>query len=180
MLKGVAFALAALIAWGAAAAGDRTIQSKDGLDFFVPAASPVTLESKGHYAEFTFKGAFTLSGTFTYGYVHSDSADDIITTFVFVPDRASVRNLPHWPGGTPDRLTFSNEEEFLKAMVPAKDLAALNARRSGSITGRVTVRADTWHTILACGDAYYAARFVSVIKPARLLAPQPVADPGDC
>jgi hypothetical protein len=179
-MRGAVIALVLLMAAPAAAdPGDTIIQSEDGLDFVVPKNSPVTLNSKGYYAEFGFAGEFTLTGTWTFGYDRS-TPDDIRARFIFIPDAASARILPHWPGAYARDLTFSNEEEFLAAVLPPAQLAALKASQTGVVSGRVSVRADSWHAILGCGDAYYSARFVAVRTPNAPLAPQPLPPEADC
>ena len=180
MLRQVAFSLAMIVACGAAAApGDKTIASlEDRVALVVPQGSPVKfLEQREDI--YTFAGDFTVSGTFTFGYVRSDSADDVVQHFVFTPDAASVRTLPHWPGGI-GQIGFANEDEFLKAAVPAATLAALKARRKGSVSGRVTVRAREWSTNYVCDTAYYSLEFAGMALPARAIAAIPLRDPGDC
>src|SRR5262249_9480322 len=147
-----------------AAPGDRIIQSKDGIDFVIPVGSRMTVAAMGEYTDISFSGAFTLSGTFTYGFTQGSSGETG-SRFVFRPDAASARLLPHWPRALADAIRFSNEAEFLAAAVPKAQLAAMRASGSGTVSGRVSVRAGSWHAVLGCGDAYYSARFVEVRTP---------------
>jgi hypothetical protein len=162
-----------------AAPGDTIIQSEDGLDFVVPKNSPVTLNAKGYYAEFSFKGEFTLTGVLTYGF-RNDGEEEPTPVVSFVPDRPSASVLPHWPGALADRLSFSNDDAIIAAAIPTAELEALRTRRQGAVSVRVTLRADSWHAILGCGDAYYSARFVSVRTPPKVIAPQPLPPQADC
>lgn len=175
----IAAALCLFAAVAAAAPGDTTIQSEDGLDFTVPRGSPMRLESKGHYAEFTFKGEFTLTGVLTYGF-RNDEGEEPTPVVSFVPDAASARILPHWPGSLADRLSFSNEDAIIAAAIPTAELTALRTRREGAVSVRVSIRADAWHAILGCGDDYYSARFVSVRGKPQVIAPQPLPPQADC
>lgn len=175
----IAAALCLVAATAAAAPGDTIIQSEDGLDFTVPGGSPMRLESRGPYAEFTFKGEFTLTGVLTYGF-RNDDGEEPTPVVSFVPDQASARMLPHWPAALADRLSFSNDDAVVAALIPAAELEALRARHEGAVSVRVSIRADTWHAILGCGDAYYSARFVSVRTQPQVIAPQPLPPQADC
>lgn len=178
MRAAIAFAIALLVV-PAFAAGDKTIATmEDGTTLTVPAGSPVTFIEQREDI-YTFGGDFTVSGTFTFGYVHSDSAGAVVEHFVFEPDEASVRTLPHWTGGI-GTIGIFNEADFLKAAVPAAALAALKARRQGSVSGRVTVRAREWSTNYVCDTAYYTLEFAALAAPPQMIAAQPLSDPGDC
>lgn len=175
----LAAALSLVATAGLAAPGDKTVATlEDGVTLVVPQGSPVRFVEQREDI-YTFAGAFTVSGTFTFGYVHSESAGDIVERFVFTPDAASVRTLPHWPGGI-GQIGFANDGEFLKAAVPAATLAALRARRAGSVSGRVTVRARAWNTNYVCDTAFYTLEFAGLAASARMMAAQPLNDPGDC
>jgi hypothetical protein len=181
-MRSVLLSILLVLATGAgalSAPGDAIIKSEDGLDFVVPKNSPVTLNSMGYYAEFSFAGEFTLTGTWTFGYDRS-TPEDIRSRFVFIPDAATARVLPHWPGEYAKALTFTNEDAFLTAVIPAGQLAALKASQTGIVSGRVSVRADSWHAILGCGDAYYHARFVSARTRPMMIAPQKLPPEADC
>jgi hypothetical protein len=115
-MRGLTIAVpCALTTAAAAAPGDTIIHSADGLDFVVPKASPVTLNSKGHYAEFSFKGGFTLTGVLTYG-LRTDESEEPAPVVSFVPDRASASVLPHRPGALADRLSFSNDDGICRCL----------------------------------------------------------------
>lgn len=176
------FALAALLmaAPALASPGDRIIKSEDDLEFVVPTGSPVRLESKGPYAEFSFKGAFTLTGTFTYGYASDDPPEEPRARFVFRLDAASARLLPHWPGDLAREIGFSNLDAFLAAMIPAKPLSDIQTNHRGIVSKRVSIRADSWHAILGCGDAHYSARYVKTRSGPRVVRAQPLPDLPDC
>lgn len=176
-LAAVAVAFAATAS--AAPAGKTIATMQDGTTLTVPQGSPVAFVEQREDI-YTFGGDFTVSGTFTIGFVHSDSAGDTIQHFVFTPDPASVRSLPHWSGGDIGQIGFANEDEFLKEAVPAATLAALKTRRKGSVSGRVSVRAREWSTNYACDTAYYMLEFAGMAAPPKMMAAQPLNDPGDC
>lgn len=177
LVLAAALGLAATAALGAP--GDRTVATMaDGMTLVVPQGSPVKFAEQREDI-YTFTGDFTVSGTFTFGYVHSESADATVQSFVFTPDAGSVQNLPHWPGAI-DRIHFWNEDKFLAAAVPAATLVALKARQQGSVSGRVTVRAREWSTNYVCDTAYYMLEFTGLAAPAQTIAAQPLSDPGDC
>lgn len=180
----VAIAAVALALFGAvpanAAPGDHVIKSEDGIDFVIPKGSPVVLNSQGYYAEFGFRGAFTLTGTFTYGYSPDDPPEEPRARFVFRLDTASARVLPHWPGGLAREIGFSNLDEFLAAMIPAAQLADMQTNHRGIVSKRISIRADSWHAVLGCGDAYYSARYIKTRTKPHALPAQALPDLPDC
>lgn len=163
-----------------AAPGDRIIKSEDDLEFVVPKGSPVRLASRGPYAEFGFRGAFTLTGTFTYGYSPDDPPEEPRARFVFRLDTASARMMPHWPGELAREIGFSNLDAFLAAMIPTAQLVDIQTNHRGIVSRRVSIRADSWHAVLGCGDAYYSARYVKTRTPPRVVRAQPLPDLPDC
>jgi hypothetical protein len=171
-LRTLAAILVALCFTGTAALGQstkaRTVYVQIGLAgekpyphaLVIPAGSPLRLAST-HETDILarFVGRFTLSGE--YRIDGSDDGPDL----TFYPDRKSRAALPHWEDReVPEEMYIANASAFIEAVVPKDELAKLKARTVESVSGRVTMIADSYETSIDCDATSASARFVSVVK----------------
>jgi len=111
-----------------------------------------------------FSGRFTVSGSYVYGWVE----EGIYSWFklYFVPDKQIAARLPHVADSEPVReLLFTNQEDFIAAVVSPVDAAKLKRRQIESITGRATLNVDGYWINVECGVEYYGVKFLSVSGP---------------
>src|SRR5690242_17206979 len=87
------------------------------IDFVVPRRSPVRLASHDKFLNASFKGVYTLTGTYRYGYQLKDGGGayfDGSPELFFAPDPRVAATLPFWkPQGRVKELQFTNEKQFI-------------------------------------------------------------------
>lgn len=171
-LRTLAAILVALCCTGTAALGQsakpRTVYVQISLAgekpypeaLVIPAGSPLRLASaREEDIQARFVGRFTLSGAYR---VEGHGEDMSLT---FWPDRRSRARLPHWEDReVPEEIYISNDSAFAQAVVPKDQLAKLEAKTLQSVSGRVTIVADSYETSISCDAVSASARFVSVVK----------------
>lgn len=126
----------------------------------MPADSPLKFKSFDK-EEITvhFAGRVVLSGTYHYGM--NETADDWSVTLVLDP--ASRGLLPYWKNRPGDgTLWIDNEADFVRAVIPHAMIDALTKKKSGSITGHVSIVAEDYKAMIVCDAPDYSIRFIGL------------------
>jgi hypothetical protein len=106
-----------------------------------------------------FAGRVVLSGTYHYGM--NEQADDWSVTLMLDP--ASRGLLPYWRNRPGDgTIWIDNEADFVRAVIPRAMIDALRKKKSGSITGHVSIIADDYKAAVVCDGPDYSVRFVGL------------------
>ena len=126
----------------------------------VPASSPLKFKSFDKEAITAhFAGRVVLSGTYRYGM--NEEANDWSVTLILDP--ASRGFLPYWKNRPGDgTLWIDNEADFIKAVVPRAAIDSLARKKSGSITGHVSIIAEDYSAAVVCDAPDYSIRFVGL------------------
>jgi len=126
----------------------------------MPAASPLKFKSFDKEAiTARFAGRAVLSGTYHYGM--NETADDWSVTLVLDP--ASRALLPYWRNRPGDgTIWIDNEADFVRAVIPHAMIDALRKKKSGSITGHVSIVADDYKAAIVCDAPDYSVHFVGI------------------
>jgi hypothetical protein len=140
---------------GVVAAGPAPQLMPLGVDTLViPAASPLKFKSfdKGEITA-SFAGRLVLSGTYHYG-----------TDLYLELDPQSRALLPYWKNRPGDgTVSINNEADFVRAVIPAATIKRFHAANDqGSVTGHVSIVADTYQAMIVCDAPDYSVRFVSL------------------
>ena len=152
--------IAALALVQAAAAGSPKQIPFDIDTIIVPADSTLKFKSFDRQ-EITahFTGRVVLSGTYHYGM--NETADDWSATLVLDP--ASRGLLPYWKNRPGDgTIWIDNEADFVRAVIPRAMVDALRKKKSGSITGHVSIVAEDYKAAVVCDAPDYSIRFVGI------------------
>ena len=166
--------LAALVvgALSAAAAGGAT-----QIPFFadevliVPKDSVVHFRSKELHGPAVFDGKFVLTGTYYYGDAEFNDGPEVMLELTFIPDPASAARLPYFKQrGRPNAVFLTNGAAFANSVIPRATLATLNQKGAPRATGRVSIWVDRFQAGVVCDAPEFNARFVSVYRPAVLIA----------
>ena len=133
----------------------------------VPANSPVrykgAAKASAEIAE--FEGRFVLSGKYYYGW---DGALGQWRTII-EPDKAVPASLPSFEeAGGAREIYLDNPQDFARGVLSKAQFARVS-RRHGSASGRTAIWADGLSAFVQCGYPWYAARFISDVKPAPVL-----------
>ena len=158
--------VAALALFGAAIAGQAAPKiipfAVDTI--IVPADSPLQFKSfNKDEITASFTGRVTLSGTYHFGI--DDTAGG--SNLYLVLDPASRGLLPYWknrPGN--GSITIDNEADFVRAVISQPMLEKLRTRKTGSLTGRVSIIAENYQAMIVCDAPDYSVRFVGVAAKA--------------
>jgi hypothetical protein len=106
-----------------------------------------------------FAGRVVLSGTYHYGM--NEQADDWSVTLMLDP--ASRGLLPYWRNRPGDgTIWIDNEADFVRAVIPRAMIDALRKKKSGSITGHVSIIAEDYKAAVVCDGPDYSIRFVGI------------------
>jgi hypothetical protein len=126
----------------------------------VPAGSPLKFKSFDKDEDTAhFTGRVILSGTYHYGI---DELSDDWTVYL-VLDRESRAQLPYWQTRPGDGFIWiENEADFVRAVIPRAMVDALHKKKSGSITGHVSIVAEDYKAAVVCDAPDYSVRFVSL------------------
>jgi len=151
------------------AAGDKVVRSPGGIEYVVPAGSPVgkATFATGDDISATFAGKFVLSGTFHAG------ADGIA---FLKPDAGVAAHLPRWKeSGAPREIWFENGEAAVHAIMPrgggGNSIASAADRH-------VVLDVDRYTIHIECDTASYYVRFLSVHQPGAVA--QEIEQEGGC
>jgi hypothetical protein len=126
----------------------------------VPGDSTLKFKSYGK-EEITarFAGRVVLSGTYHYGM--NETADDWSVTLMLDP--ASRELLPYWRNRPGDgTIWIDNEADFVRAVIPHAMIDALRKKKSGSITGHVSIVADDYKAAVVCDAPDYSVHFIGI------------------
>jgi len=159
ILLGIAIALA-LVQAAVAAAPKQLPFDIDTI--IVPANSPLTFKSFDKEAITAhFAGRVVLSGTYRYGM--NEEANDWSITLILDP--ASRGLLPYWKNRPGDgTIWIDNETDFVKAVIPRAMIDALARKKSGSISGHVSIIAENYSAAVVCDAPDYSIHFVGIAK----------------
>jgi hypothetical protein len=162
----VAAALSAGIAWGA-----TQIPFFADEVLIVPKDSPVHFLSKEPHGPAVFDGKFVLTGTYYYGDAEFNDGPEVMLELTFIPDPAMAARLPYFKQrGRPHAVFLTNGAAFANAVISKTTLAALTKKGAPRATGRVSIWVDKFKAEVVCDAPEFNARFVSVYKPAVLVA----------
>jgi hypothetical protein len=167
-----ALALTALPA--GAAPGDKVYPHPGGGPaLIVPAGSPVRFTGFDKNGVANFSGRFVLSGNFTYGCrLDCDTVpiDPNALELNLLPDPDLAKRLPHWDGRGNEMVVEVDRISGLRAKVASPDqIAKILSGKIQEVRGRIAIVVDHYVADFGCDySPYYAARFVSVAKPAKL------------
>jgi hypothetical protein len=176
------FAAAIVLLYSGAAASEKakTIPVPGGHDaVVVPSNSPVRFASFRELNAARFDGKFVLSGTYTYGDEIGKDSSERNLTLSFTPDPSDAARLPYRKNyGRIDTIAIANEDEFIRAAIPKKKLAAVRTGRVPYVTGRIAIWSDALEIHVECDAQYSYIHFISIYKPAQVLAARSVPESG--
>ena len=176
------FAAAFFVAQAGAAPAEqsKSIPLPGGYDtLVVPSNSPVRFASFAKYDAAKFAGRFVLSGTYLFGNSNVDGSSERYLELRFTPDPVDAAKLPHRKNyGRIDNVSFTNADDFIKAAIPKDKLAALRNGHIAYLTGKIAIWADAYSIDVECDTQYAYARFISIYKPAPVLAARRMPDSG--
>ncbi|HWG10732.1 MAG TPA: hypothetical protein VN693_04445 [Rhodanobacteraceae bacterium] len=165
-----------LITSSSSAAMTQSIQvgGKDGVEYLVPAGSPVKYVSKNDgELQANFHGRFTISGTYYYGTYYAGSmteATDDDLDLDFIPDKKFAVTLPYWRDrGQVHEIEFRNKDAFINAAIPSSVVRDLKSRKIVSAHGKVSVVIEDYQASVECDAPAYSVTFVSVVHPPTLV-----------
>lgn len=183
---GKSLAIGMLLAFvaSAIAAESKKIEVEEGITFVVPADSHLGNWKIGEYGVVEFEGRVSVSGKYEYGYATDDpqDKDNYGEKYLsFVLDKQSVASLPYWSrdGQVVNELYLSNPDDFAKAVIPAKQLTNLDARRIRKITGSATIWIENYQVSVECDHQNNYAKFSSVVEK-KYVARQEFSDWEGC
>jgi hypothetical protein len=174
-----------LYAIGHPAAAAQRIVAKAGAVYLVPAGSPVKFASTEEWTAASFDGEFVASGTYEIRYLGAPKADCEVCAQAWSatlrPTRELASRLPHWIRGPVRELDIGNAEAFVDATVDHDVVAQLRSGALAGVSGRATIRVDSFKGQIDCDSATYTARFIELKRPATLtLAARAATEPGNC
>lgn len=80
-----------------------------------------------------------------------------------MPDKEIAARLPRVADSTPvHELLFTNQKDFIAAIVSPVDAAKLERRQIESIKGRATLDVEAYWINVECGVEYYGVKFRSL------------------
>ena len=171
-----------VVATGATACGDAVVRNRQGLEFVVPAASPVQVGEVGDEHVQHFPGTFTISGTFQYGYVASGPDPDEAAgepELVFEPDAEAA--LPYLKeSGVVRRVQLRNADAFVAEMIDADSLEALKQGKVRLLSGHIDLVARDFEASMECDWPWYSVEFVSAKRDGQALASRELIDHEGC
>lgn len=163
MRRNYFFGIVAALALFSAAVTAQSAPKAIPLDvdtILIPADSPLKFKSFDKEAiTASFAGRVVLSGTYHYGM--NETANDWSVTLMLDP--ASRALLPYWRNRPGDgTIWIDNEADFVRAVIPHAMIDALRKKKSGSITGHVSIVAEDYKAAVVCDAPDYSVRFVSI------------------
>jgi len=184
-LKAAALTVALVTGSGAVDAQDRRlVHAQVGVDYAIPPNSPLRFSSIGRYGVGLFRGRFVMSGTWHYGYVSNDPQAESeygVLELYFVPDADVARRLPYWSQRRPpSELRFTNEADFVAAVVPSRTIEALRHKRVFSASGVAEVEVSGYRISIECDSPTYSVTFIGLERRERLAGSQAFVDQFGC
>lgn len=80
-----------------------------------------------------------------------------------VLDPASRGLLPYWKNRPGDgSISILNVADFVRAAVPPPMLEKLKAKKTGSLSGHISIVADNYQATIVCDAPDYSVRFVGL------------------
>jgi hypothetical protein len=166
------------------AANAAIIRSDSGDELVVPPDSPARFSAFEQYEVADFTGQFVLTGTYRYGYLTKNPADDATygeLDLYFVPDRKFAATLPYWRRrGKVSEVHFKNDKAFVKAVISNDVVMKLRRKKIFSTSGRASIWVENYQAWLECDSPNYAVRFISLHNPQAVRLSQNVVAEDRC
>jgi hypothetical protein len=157
----------------------KKIHVENGLDYSIPISSPVRFAAIDRNSVAFFHGRFVMSGTYHYGYVSSYPNSDL--ELFFIPDIASADRLPYWAErGHVHEIWFTNQDAFVREVIPSADVENLKSKRTLSISGKVEIVVERYQASVECDYPDYAVSFVTASQRGYELASNAVVEEYGC
>jgi hypothetical protein len=157
----------------------KKIHVENGLDYSIPTSSPVRSATIDRNRVAFFQGRFVMSGTYHYGYVSSDPNGEL--ELYFIPDKASADRLPYWAErGHVHEVWFTNQDVFVREVIPSVEVENLKNKRTLSVSGKVAVVVERYQASVECDNPDYAVSFVTASQRGRELASNALVEEYGC
>jgi len=157
----------------------KKIHVENGLDYSIPISSPVRFATIDRNSVAFFRGRFVMSGTYHYGYVSSFPNADL--ELYFIPDKASADRLPYWAErGHVHEIWFTNQDAFVREVIPSAEVVNLKSKRTLSVSGKVEIVAEYYQASVECDYPDYAVSFVTASQRGYELATNALVEEYGC
>lgn len=142
------------------------IQAPEGVQYIVPASSPVRFDHLGKHGTAYFSGTLYLTGKYTYGYVTDNPEADATYGRLFLDFEISKKEaqmLPYWKTVGPIRNVYiRNNAQFIRKVVGSRQLSKLKGNKIRKITGTITIKVDKLKVWVECDAPHVSVKFLSI------------------
>lgn len=165
----IAFFIAIFISGVATAATPHKmpVRSPGGLEYVIPAGSPVHFRKFGRHDAAYYTGSFYLTGRYTYGYVTEDPEADATYGRIFLNFKISTqeaKKLPYWRRDGPiiRNIYIRNPRQFAKKVVGDKKISEIKQKQLQSVSGVITIYVNHLKTYVECDQQHTSVTFISI------------------